>query len=89
MAHQSVFADLLEEYDDIVEDWTICPNKIECRMISYIDATEEKQHRLHDMITRLSMVMRKYKLPKKICIGGKGVYDKVRCFREYYPYCLT
>jgi hypothetical protein len=75
MENQSIFAKILDRFEDIVEDWSITKHEIKCFLLH--KEQEINQERVDKMVNLLTVASSMYDNPKVITIGGKTVYAKL------------
>ena len=92
--HKSIFGVLLDEYDDIIEDWVITSDYIQIMPYFYVyEGLKEdprfkgKYNRMAELIGKLSILLYMFNSSRKIMIGVKTVYTKYKPhkFIEFIP----
>ena len=71
---KSIFAKILDTFDDMIEDWTITADEIKCYLFFNRKGSHERVDKLVNMLTAASFLTN---TPKSITIGGKRAYAKM------------
>lgn len=75
METKSIFAKILDSFDDIVEDWAVTADEIKCYL--YAQYRSDKDDRVEKLVNMLTVASFVYNQPKVITIGGKMAYVKL------------